>query len=156
EKFWAKLLQAKFEKSFHQAIPETSDYQEHKVEINIDGLPIGQYALLTSPDPQFSSQQDLGLSTFFSSSIAYIKNGLDYFVVDRNSGHPLKGVVLTTFTRKYTSGNNNFVTEKTYRTDAHGLIRLTPNRDDAYKKVEFRFNNDFLSTNGYINYYPIA
>ena len=42
-----------FEKSFQPVLPETGDYQQHRVEIKIDPLPPGQYALLTSSDSAF-------------------------------------------------------------------------------------------------------
>ncbi len=153
DKFWTKLLQRQFEKSFHQDLPETRDFQEHRVEIKLDALPIGQYALMTSPDPDFSNQQDLGLSTFYCSSIAYVKNGLDYFVVDRDSGHPLQGAKLTTYMRKYISGNYAYTPDKTYLADTKGYIHLFSHRDNAYEKLVFHFGNDFLSISQYINYY---
>ncbi len=152
--FWTKLLQKPVEKSFQQSIPETGDFQEHRVEIKIEALPIGQYALLASTDPGFSNQQDLGLSTFFCTSIAYVKNGLDYFVVDRNTGHSLPGAKLTTFVRKYISGSLAYTPDKTYRADANGFIKLSSHRDDVYQKLVFQLGNDFFSTSEYIIYYP--
>jgi Bacterial Alpha-2-macroglobulin MG10 domain/Alpha-2-macroglobulin family/MG2 domain len=152
DKFWTKLLQRPFEKSFHQVIPETGDFQEHRVEIKIDALPIGLYALLTSPDPDFSNHKDLGLSTFFCSSIAYVKNGSDYFVVDRNTGHPLQAAKIATFVQKYVSGNYVYAPGKTYQADAKGYVHLLSGHEGSYQKLEFHFGDDFLSSSDYSGY----
>ncbi len=153
EKFWTNLLQRPFEKSFHQSIPETGDRQEHRVEIKIDPLPIGQYALLTSPNAEFSNSEEFGLSTFFCSSIAYVKNGLDYFVLDRNSGHPLQGSTLTAFIWKYVSGKYAYTPARTYQANTNGYIHLMSLQNGSYQKLEFHFGNDFLSTSEYISHY---
>ena len=153
DKFWSQLIQKSFIKSFRQVIPETGDFQEHLVEIKLDALETGQYALLTSTDPDFSNQEDLGLTTFFCSSIAYVKNGLDYFVVDRNTGHPLQGAKLTTFIRKWVSGKYANTPTRTYQADAKGYMHLLPLQGGAYQKLEFHFGNDFLSSSEYISYY---
>ncbi|HEY4966787.1 MAG TPA: alpha-2-macroglobulin family protein, partial [Puia sp.] len=153
DKFWSQLKQKSFIKSFRQVIPETGDFQEHRVEIKLDALEIGQYALLTSTDPDFSNQEDLGLTTFFCSSIAYIKSGLDYFVVDRNTGQPLKGAKLTTFIRKWVSGKYANTPTRTYEADAKGYMHLLPLQDHASQKLEFHFGNDFFSSSEYISYY---
>ena len=83
EKYWNRLIRMPVDKSFRQSVPETGDYQQHLVEIKIDGLPVGQYILLASSDSSFSQQSVICATTFFCSSIAYVKNRDDYFVVDR-------------------------------------------------------------------------
>ena len=97
---WSKWSRYPFEKMFMQSLPETDDHQAHRAEIKIDGLPAGQYALLTSSDSVFSEKGFMAINTFFCSSIAFVVNGLDYFVLDRNSGHPLKGVKIKSSLRE--------------------------------------------------------
>ena len=48
-KSWSKWMHLPFDKTFSREIPETGDYQQHRVEISIDPLPLGQYALLPAP-----------------------------------------------------------------------------------------------------------
>ena len=52
-KFWTKFTQTAYVKNFRQTIPETADYQQHRTEIKMEALPVGQYALLTSSDSAF-------------------------------------------------------------------------------------------------------
>ena len=153
QKFWAQIIRMPFEKNFQQAIPETQDYQQHSVEIKVDQLQTGQYALLVSSDSSFSNSAILGINTFFSSSIAFIQNGLDYFVVDRNSGKPLKGVRVKTFFLKYGNGGNIYRPSKTYLTDGHGYFQLLADKQNPERKMEFYNGNDYLSSSHYFSYY---
>ncbi len=65
ENLWKKLLRFPVLKSFDQALPETNDFQQHRVEIKVDALPFGQYALFTSPDPSFSEKGSAGCAILF-------------------------------------------------------------------------------------------
>jgi hypothetical protein len=151
---WTRWLRLPVERSFKQSIPETADYQEHRVEIKADPLPFGQYALLISSDSSFSDQAIMGMSTFFCSSIAYVKNGMDYFVVDRDSGHPMQGVKVRSFNQKYTNAGYTYLPWKTYQTDQHGYFRLLPGKEYSNSlKLEFYAGKDYLSTTNYVAYY---
>jgi hypothetical protein len=46
--YWKQLVQLKANKTWSQALPVTNDFQKHAVEIRIDALPVGYYALLSS------------------------------------------------------------------------------------------------------------
>ncbi len=151
--FWSKFIHLPFEKSFTQPMPQTKDHQQHRVEIKIDALPVGQYALLTSSDSAFSDRAIIGLATFFCSSIAYVKNGNDYFVVDRNSGQPLSGVQVKTYQLRYINGESNFKPETAYQTDQHGYFKLISQDSYGSQKLEFYHGNDYLSSKIYNSYY---
>ncbi len=89
-----QLLAAPVVRSFTQDLPETHDYLLHRVEIAIGSLPTGPYALFTSSDSSWSTDKGvMGLQYFTVSSIAYIKQGDDYFVLDRETGKPIAGAV---------------------------------------------------------------
>ena len=112
---WFKWSKYPFEKLFKQLLPETNDYQAHRTEIKIDGLPAGQYALLTSTDSVFSEEGFMAVNTFFCSYIAFVVNGRDYFVLDRDSGHPLKGVTIRSSLRENKNGRVTYSREKVIR-----------------------------------------
>ncbi len=152
-KSWSKWIQMPYEKNFSQVIPKTSDFQPHRVEIRIDALPIGQYALLTCSDSAFSEKGLIGLTTFFCSGIAYVENGNDYFVVDRESGHPLQNVKVETFIQQNNNKGIFYLPGKAYLTDIHGYFRITPEKMYYDQKMEFYNGKDYLSTSKYISYY---
>ena len=152
-KFWTKMIHMPYVKKFQQAIPETSDYQQHRAEIKMDALPVGQYALLTSSDSAFSEKSILGLTPFFCSSLAFVESGFDYFVLDRDTGHPLKGVKVKSFIQNY-NGYYSYSPGKVYETDLHGHFRLVPDKRNSNPiKLEFILGKDYLSSTDYISYY---
>ena len=145
-KSWTKWTHLAYKKSFVQAIPETGDYQEHRVEFKMDALPAGQYALLTSSDSTYSDQAVMGLTTFFCSGIAYVANRDDYFVLDRDSGHPLPGVKIKMYDETYNKGESKFEYVKSFQTDVHGYFHLTATKKYYNQKLEFYLGQDYLST----------
>jgi uncharacterized protein YfaS (alpha-2-macroglobulin family) len=135
---------------FIQSLPETDDHQAHRAEIKIDGLPAGQYALLTSSDSVFSEKGFMAINTFFCSSIAFVVNGLDYFVLDRNSGHPLKGVKIKASFRENKNGHVTYKQGKIYQSAAHGYFQLVNHKGYSEQRLEFYFGKDYLSDSRYL------
>ena len=152
-KIWHRLVQLPVERNFQQQIPDTRDYQQHRVEIKIDGLASGQYILLASSDLAFSDSASMVMSTFFCSNIAFVKNGMDYFVLNRDSGHPLKSVNVKSFIQRYEKGKSTYLPFKTYLTDLHGYFHLTSaNEFSNQVKLEFNIGKDYLSNTQYLYY----
>src|SRR5450432_4836105 len=112
-------------KTFQQKIPDTKDYQQHLVEIKIDRLPAGQYVLLTSSDSAFNDKSIMSAVIFYCSSISFVRNGFDYFVVDRDSGHPLKGVKIKSFVRRNNEAVYSNIQSNSYFSDLNGHFKLT-------------------------------
>ncbi|HZE84117.1 MAG TPA: alpha-2-macroglobulin, partial [Puia sp.] len=95
DEYWTKLLQLPMLRNFAQGLPETGDHQGHRVEIKIDALPQGEYALVASADKDFSLHKNrLTVQYFTVSAIAFVNYGFDYFVVNRESGQPLAGAAV--------------------------------------------------------------
>lgn len=149
EKIWKKLLRFPIFRRFDQAFPETKDFQQHRVEIKVDPLPLGQYALFTSTDSSFSETAVLAVQYFFCSSIAFVNHGGDYFVADRNTGAPLADVKVQTLNQVYDSRQQKDVYRKSkwYKTDSHGFFRLQDEKTNRYygRRLEFYNGKDFLS-----------
>ena len=149
-KLWKKLAHFPALKSFDYSLPETNDYQQHRVEIKVDALPVGQYALFTGSDPSFSDQAVLAVQYFFCSSIAFVNHGQDYFVADRNTGEPLAGVTVQSLYQVYDSRQQKDVFHKkdSYKTDQHGYFRLASDKKNRYpeSRLEFYHEKDYLST----------
>jgi len=152
-KLWHKLIQMPVERYFQQQVPDTRDYQQHRVEIRIDGLTPGQYILLASSDATFSDSASMVMSTFFCSNIAFVKNGMDYFVLDRDSGHPFKSANVKSFIQRYDKGKSAYQLFKTYQTDQHGYFRLSSAKEFSNQvKLEFNVGKDYLSNTQYLYY----
>jgi uncharacterized protein YfaS (alpha-2-macroglobulin family) len=152
-KSWTHWLRLPYTKSFRQPIPETGDFQQHRVEIKMNGLEPGQYALLTSTDSTFNEKSILGLTTFFCSNISYVVNGQDYFVVDRDSGRPLKNVKVKTFIQKNTNNGYGYSPSRVYQTDINGFFHLHPDKMYNNMKMEFYRGTEYFSTAQYIQFY---
>jgi hypothetical protein len=152
-KFWSKIVSWPYQSTLHQFIPDTRDFQQHRVEFKIGPLSSGQYGLLTSSDSSFNDSSIIGLTFFSCSSISYLQNGLDYFVLNRDSGSPLKGVRVKTSIVRYSDKGNFYVPSKTYMTNDHGYFHLVRERNNGAKKFEFFYGRDYLSSSQYTGYF---
>lgn len=124
-KYWSSLLKAVPVKSWQQALPPTSDYQEHKVEIKVDGLPIGEYILVASDRPDFDDKKStIGSRYFYVSNLAYVNRQFDLFVVNRTSGKPIPDASVTVWkkTYDYKTYKNIFIKLGTYKADRNGYV----------------------------------
>lgn len=123
-----KQLSAKLPyKSFYQLLPQTNDHQQHTVEIKIDALPVGEYLLLTSDRKGFVDSTNVMSSQFFYvSNISYIKNGNDYFVMNRTTGEPLKNILVKVYTNNWDSKSNKYVEQyfTSYKTNKNGWFTI--------------------------------
>jgi hypothetical protein len=110
-----------------QILPETSDHQPHRVEIRIDALPPGEYAVWVSGDKEFNpNKSSVALQYLYVSSIAFINHGRDYFVLDRGTGKPMAGANIEASLNFYDYRKGKYVTtyKGVYRVDKHGHFRL--------------------------------
>jgi len=136
EGYWRQRLSLPVYRSFVQDLPATADYLTHSAEIPIGSLPPGVYTLLSSTDSGWDRKR--GVTTaqeFHVSSIAYICEGRDYFVVNRETGQPLSGATAQVWQRDYTAKNNSWhlTGREIYHTDAQGHFRLRSRKtNDAY------------------------
>jgi hypothetical protein len=75
--YWKSLTHLPFITTSAQQLPGTKDYQQHSVEIKIDALQPGSYALIGSSSAAFNDSTDkLMIQQFDVSSISYIKTVL--------------------------------------------------------------------------------
>jgi len=111
--FWKKVSSLAYVNAFAQPLPQTHDYQQHKVEIKVDGLPAGEYVLLGSSTSNFvESAGRLLTQAFTVSHLSYIQKGNDYFVLDRETGKPLKGVGVTISNNYYNRSSRQWEDRK--------------------------------------------
>lgn len=162
EDYWPSLISAGPMKSWEQALPATNDLQEHKAEIKIDGLPAGEYILLASDNADFKNAKSLlGARSFYVSSISYVNNDQDYFVLHRETGQPLANASVQVWEKKYDQKQSKYikVRGKAYTTDVNGYFQLDKPENVEKGNTNFSFildirhNNDRLFMQEYQNNY---
>lgn len=140
EKYWTALLNAPTVRSWSQSLPATNDLQEHNTEIKVDALEPGQYFLLAGSAANFASKKTLvGAALFNVSAISYVNRDRDYFVLDRETGQPLKGASITSYTRAYDYKQSKYVLEKgqSYTSNDKGFFQLIQPAVDKQNRYNY-------------------
>lgn len=144
------------EKSWTQTLPDDGDYNQHSVEIKIPELKPGAYALMISENKNFVlAGNGISLAQFWVSNIAYIENRIDdgnveFYVLNRTSGEPLKGASVQTYKKDYDYNTRKYNKNKskTYTTDNNGYFKLDEFSGKNYQSIGFKIccNGDTLDT----------
>ncbi|MEO7529769.1 MAG: MG2 domain-containing protein, partial [Sediminibacterium sp.] len=152
EGYWTMVTAIKPYQNFTQSLPKTADYQLHSVEIRLDGLPVGEYAFISSSNPSFSGSPDrLAIQFFYVSNISYIKNKNDFFVLNREDGKPIPDVKVFILKQQYISREKRTIEDTLNRmTDKNGHFSFSPNTYGNYRYL-FKTANDklFFTENDY-------
>jgi len=128
DQYWKKLVQLPVLQTFDLSLPATGDYQLHRTEIKIDALPAGEYMLLASAGKDFPlSQNPLAVQYFYVSSIAYVANGQDYFVLNRVSGQPVSEATVQVWEQHYDYKTSSNILDRgaVYHSDRSGHFLLS-------------------------------
>ena len=151
---WKDIVALAPFKTFQQLLPQTNDYQQHAVEIKADALPPGHYTILFSNSKDFDNKKStLATQEFIVSRLSYMHNGFDYFVVDRETGQPIKNVKATGTVEVKDQKKHTWATKKLkpLYTDSLGRFTIAADKkktetyDDINIKIEK--DNDLLETN---------
>ncbi len=147
KKYWQQLAKLPIYKSFEQVLPATNDYQNHSVEIKIDALPVGEYKILCSSSNAFIDSIDkMTVQDVYISNISYIKNGNDYFVLNRETGEPLQKVKVTITHDKWNSKiqKSETLTTANLVSDKNGHFIFSPEDNYGNYHLAFISNKDKL------------
>ncbi|MDB5209831.1 MAG: alpha-2-macroglobulin, partial [Sediminibacterium sp.] len=154
--YWKNVTAITPYQTFAQTLPKTDDHQSHTTEIKIDGLPVGEYALLSSTGGSFGEASDkLCLQFFYVSNISYIRDGNDFFVLNREDGKPMPDVKVSILKQEYVSRTQKTVTDTIAKiTDKNGRFRFNPVRNGNFRYL-FNTASDRLlfKENDYNTYY---
>ncbi len=139
--YWKTLRGVKAYRSFTQPLPATHDFQLHNVEIRIDELPVGEYALICSGSKGFDdSTNKLSIQAFYVSNISYIQNKQDVFVLNRETGKPMANVKATIYQRSYlfAQQKNTYNILFTKTTDEKGYFHI--DQGNRYYNLRYSFS----------------
>jgi TonB-dependent SusC/RagA subfamily outer membrane receptor len=147
---FSDLLALKPYTTFSLKLPATNDYQNHNVEIKIDPLPVGEYVMISSVGAGFiDSLHEMCKHNFLVSNISYVKNGNDYFVLNRTTGKPLFDVQAKIYFQKWNSLQSKNITQlvATKKSDKDGRLTFLPNDESGYYIFHFKSKDDYLNLN---------
>jgi Bacterial Alpha-2-macroglobulin MG10 domain/Alpha-2-macroglobulin family/MG2 domain len=129
--FWKDLLAREVYRSWDQSLPGTGDLRLHRAEMAIGSLPPGYYALVIGTDSGWGGRHgSRSIGLFTVSNIAYMNQGVDYFVLNRETGHPLAGALVQAWERTYTRNGDELKKGKSYSTDGEGHFVLDAQHND--------------------------
>ncbi len=148
-----ELFKQKSVREWEQSLPDPLDYQGHRAEIKVDGLPVGDYALIASShsDPG-NEAAATSVRVFHVSAISFVNSANDYFILHRDEGMPLAGASVQVWRRVYNNQRRTFDREKkgVYSTDANGRFSFVSDKsasgDRAYL-LDIRHGKDRLFMN---------
>ncbi|HYC27214.1 MAG TPA: alpha-2-macroglobulin, partial [Chitinophagaceae bacterium] len=159
EEYWQALVKLPVIKTFTQDLPATNDYQEHAVEIKVDALPIGAYAIIASADAGFSlSERPLVMQSFHVSNIAYVNNEQDFFVLHRETGKPLGNASVQIWYPRYDYNVRKWINSKgeSIKSDENGHFSLLQKRmpERSSFALEITTASDHLFMDDQMESYP--
>ncbi|MBN2440705.1 MAG: hypothetical protein JXJ04_05150 [Spirochaetales bacterium] len=133
-------------------LPDDHDFNEYSTEIKIPALNPGYYVLIASGNENYSFE---GNSLFFSpvwiSNISFIvsdnwqKGTKNYYVTDRDSGVPLKGVKAQILESIWSNSRRRYVykNREKYTTDGDGYFEIKTHKSRDFA-VKFTYKKDVL------------
>ena len=146
--YWKSIIAAKPLTSWDQDLPATNDMQKHLVEIKIAALPVGQYLMVASTEKDFAGKKTvLGARLFYVSSISFVNEGEDFFVLNRDSGQPLVGATVQSWERTYDYKTSDYIKTKgkLYKTDNNGFFRR-PRTKVTIMRIPFTWTSAITMT----------
>ncbi len=160
EEAYAALAAKKPLRSWKTTLPDDGDLQEHAVELAVDKLPFGFYAILMADNDDFAySENAVGYLFTAVSEISYLnrrgeKTANEFLLLHRETGAPLEGVKAEFFTTRY---NRQKKEQERVRlgealSDKDGFV-YPKLAKDTYFQVRFSKGKDVLFfEDGYSNY----
>lgn len=136
-----KLCSTKTFSEKKQWLPVTGDYQEHRVEMKMDPLPVGEYVLLSSTGKDFKMGKDiLNFQSFQVSNLSFIQNGNDLFVLNRETGMPIKNAAVSIFSNESYADLLLWYNNGKKMTDENGHVKFEgPQKNKVFR---FTISND--------------
>lgn len=134
-------------KEFTVELPDDGDYQSHSTEIKIPELPMGHYVILIGSDKTFAYKNNgVAYAATWMSNISYINRRMtngsyDFYVQQRDSGAPLKGVSAQLYYEKYnyTSRKYEYIKSEKYTSDELGYFNVPATTEYRNFTIDFSY-----------------
>ncbi len=140
----------------HIEIIDEKDYQEHEISISLPKLDCGTYFILFSKDDNFimNNRDYPAIHSFQVSNLSFVttKENDDFviYVLDRDSGKPVKDVNVNIYEQNYDYNKKKYVKKDLHNfiSDKNGCVRLPNNFSNSYH-IELSKENDILFSDSY-------
>ena len=161
-----KLVNIPASQTWSVEIPNEMDFQDHSSEFKIPALAQGFYVLLASGDEHFSTKEaEIAWADFWVTGLTFTSQrkddgSYDFYVLDRETGSPVKNATVQAFTRDYDFQSRQY-TENLYQTiaaDSEGFFKLSPITEKQSKSVFLRLTakNDTFSPSTAFHLGPVS
>ncbi|HUR10730.1 MAG TPA: alpha-2-macroglobulin family protein [Flavitalea sp.] len=147
DEYWKKILQMKSIRHDVQSLPDAADHQAHHVEIAVEALPPGEYALIASANENFTLiNNPLAVQYFHISNLAYFNQNSEYYIRHRITGLPVGNVNVTVWKQQYNSreGKEILLKSTTIVADNKGHFILPVTTSYENRLLELSTPNDHL------------
>ncbi len=143
-------------RSWNETLPTDGDYQSHGVELPVEGLPFGDYVIMTADNPEFSYNQHAvayDLTTVTDISLidkADSTNDHEFYLLSRTSGKPLAQAKMDVNVSyyDYSSYKNKNKFLGTFVSDNLGYIKVPASKEDRTLVLDIVYGEDhFYSGN---------
>ncbi|XVJ66313.1 MAG: TonB-dependent receptor plug domain-containing protein [Lacibacter sp.] len=154
--YWNKLAKLKPVQQFQYNMPATEDYQVHKAEIKIPSLPVGTYLIIASANEEFTTAENILSAQYVHvSALAWIYNGQDFFVLNRETGKPIQQANVQIWKQAYNYNDSKYELTKgaLYKTNANGYFRFAGDKTSEQYRLDVSYEKDRLFLDdGFYNY----
>ncbi|NOT38605.1 MAG: hypothetical protein HOP11_14630 [Saprospiraceae bacterium] len=144
-------------KSWEESWDSPKDFRQHSIELKIDPLDVGKYYIVASDKKNIDESSRKYGNVFMVSNLACFSQGAKesshIFVVDRNSGEPIKGAKVFFFkqkNRRYDSPPDLQLVD-TKITNTEGKVAVQKSQE--YIQYYVAKGKDFYYNNSGVNYY---
>ncbi|MBZ5857366.1 alpha-2-macroglobulin family protein [Flavihumibacter profundi] len=144
---WRALMQEKSIRTWEQALPASDDYAQHRTEVKVDALPVGEYLLLAASKDRLNlGDTYIAAAHFYVSSISFVNSGNDYFLLHRETGEPLKKASVQVWYRKYNYDSRRHENQKggLYQTNDQGYLGLPDPAESRNLRLDISYKEDHL------------
>jgi uncharacterized protein YfaS (alpha-2-macroglobulin family) len=134
------------------SLPQGMDLRSHRTEIVFDGLPVGNYMIVCSPDSNFINKKSLiyALPMYVSNLAVLYNQYRQVSVVNRSNGQPVPYARVKVWTKDYNSRKAEYewiTLGEELQTDGNGYSELPAFHSDHNNfYFEVTSNNDQLFT----------
>jgi len=160
----AKYKSIKPVKEWSLKLPEEGDFQLHNTQVRIPALSKGYYVILISDSQDFSiAEKSVAYTSCWITSLSYISESipaagiLEFYVLERDKGTPLKGVKIQAFAREYNYQTRSYTNKPvdSYLSDDKGSFSInSPATASKSFYLEFSQGDDLFFTENYFYLYP--
>ncbi|MEL6636451.1 MAG: alpha-2-macroglobulin family protein [Bacteroidota bacterium] len=121
------------QKTWSIDLPNPQDYHQHSVEVKVDGLPVGRYAILVADNEAFTEKEHAVGYLFTQITQLTLmqrpggRGNYEFVVADRSTGAPVAGATIQTYLQGNRNGGRRWIWSKgpLGQTDADGYLSMS-------------------------------